>query len=156
MPNLAVRYIRSVENEFYNLGYDTLKTPLGDVDLKRMQEAGAGVKAAQRDVPDAAAALKELAPKLPQSARDEVEKIASSLDSSAAELAVPAKLLDTAAQPQQANQQAQGSREGWIYVGHVDESKQNWSPNPTIVRTPSPQFKRGDVLTITDDVYILG
>jgi hypothetical protein len=150
VPKQAASYL-------YHRGFNKLDTPLGEIDLGRLQAAGAGVEAAQRDVPDAAAALRALSGNLPPATRAEIAEVAAHLDTTATQLKVPGKLLDAAVQTERDVQPTNGgSREGWIYVGHVDESKAAWSPNPTIVQTPTPSFSNGEILTITDDVYIRG
>jgi hypothetical protein len=132
----------------------TLKTPFGDVDLATMQAAAGGVEAAQRSVSDASAALKTLSASVPPAARDQINSVASGLDSTAIELQVPDRILSSAVRAQPDAQPPTHAREGWIYLGHVDESKTNWSPSSTIVQRPSPSFNVGDVVTIADDVYV--
>jgi hypothetical protein len=135
-------------------GLKTLKTPFGDVDLAMMQAAAGNVESAHRGVSDAAAALQTISASLPQATRDQISAVAAGLDSTAAQLQVPDRILATAVRAQPDTQASTRAREGWIYLGHVDEAKTSWSPSPTIVHLASPAVQIGDVVPITDDVYI--
>ena len=43
---------------------------------------------------------------------------------------------------------------GGVKRNHVDEPRQRWVANPTVVRRPAPDFKGGDAVQIDDDVYL--
>jgi hypothetical protein len=136
----------------HDLGFTTLRTPVGDVDLA--QVAG-GVRDARLNVSDSVAALDEISKNLPPSPiKERVDLVVSDLKSTADHLQGPDQILATAVRRQAEASQNPTAREGWIYLGHVDESKKDWTPVPTAVKNASPQFKPGDVVAVSDDLYL--
>jgi hypothetical protein len=139
------------------MGITQLKTPFADIPIPTQQaQAVAGqAQSVTRTVSDAVEALKTLSATLPASAQQKVSDVASVLETSAAPLRTSEKTLtDTLARAEQAAPQTTQRAEGWIYLGHVDESKTAWTAQPLSVQTSTPTFKAGDVVTITDDTYV--
>jgi hypothetical protein len=152
---VAVTRPQATGNYFKKLGFTTLKTPVGDVDLTSVQAAAGGVDSARRAVTDAADALTTLSSGLPAVARDRVTSVASGLNEAATQLQLPNQVLGSALRDQADDPGAAHARVGWIYCGQVDESKQVWVPQgrSNLVQTPTA-VKVGEVVTLTDDVYI--
>jgi hypothetical protein len=148
---VAVSFPEKTAAHFYKLGFNMVKTPWGDVDVAR---AAGGVEAARVNVSDSAAALRALSAELPQGVRERVDAVSSGLESANVQLQVPDQILTTAVRTQADVSGNAAPRQGWIYLGHVDDSKETWAPAPTIVTNPSPQFKVGEMVTVSDDVYI--
>src|SRR5262249_43359913 len=111
---VIVLFPRKTVNYLGELGFSTIKTPIGDIDPKKLQEAGGNVDAARRSVADATAALQAVVPSLPEDARNKVSAVATDLGKTEAQLGVPARVLTSAATRTPAEPAATASRTGWI------------------------------------------
>ena len=135
-------------------GIEKVKTPFADSDLKRVRDVAGGVDAARNTTAEAAATLKELITQgLPADAREKLANVAKELENASSELQRPDQLLTNAVAAQQKAPGGDAKPEGWIYLGHVDETKSTWDPKPRTVQT-RPLLKPGEVITVTDDVYV--
>lgn len=134
-------------------GFDTVKTPIGDVSLAKILGAGGGVETAQRSVSDAASALNNLKTSLPASAQVQLDDVVKHLDSTVGTLTASGQLLTTAAKAKADTQTSEQQRQGWIYLGQVNDSNNRWIARPPIV-TNTPPLKAGDTMTIAADVYV--
>jgi hypothetical protein len=153
-PNLAKAWMR-------HMGFDTVTTPIGEINLAAKVQAAGQVQSAKREVSDAAAAVDGLIPTASEANRARLQDLSTRLATTAAQLEAPERVLGAAAKAAVAKAAAASdgepvvqSREGWMYVGHVDEAKSAWQAPPTIVQAATPAFKAGDAVTITDDVFL--
>jgi len=152
-PNLAKAWMR-------HIGFDTVTTPMGEINLAAKVQAAGQVQSAKREVSDAAAAVDGLIPTASEANRARLQDLSTKLSLTATQLDVPERVLGASAKAAAAKAAASDSepvaesREGWMYVGHVDEAKSAWRERPTVVQAATPAFKAGDAVTITDDVYL--
>jgi hypothetical protein len=139
-------------------GVTTLKTPIADFALGQVQQAGGSLDSAQRTIGDASAALKTIASTpLPPATRAQLDSVASSLQSSVTQLETPKSVLSQIplAAPTSSTQTSSASvPAGWIFVGHVNDAKTEWSEQSRVVSNPQPSFQSGDVVAINSQGYI--
>jgi hypothetical protein len=149
-PDLAKAWLR-------HMGFDKVTTPIGEMDLAAKVQAAGQVQSAKREVSDAAAAVDALTSTAHPADRARLQDLSTKLSTTATQLDVSERVLGAAAKAA-AGAAAPGaqSRQGWMYVGHVNEAKSAWQDRPTIVQAATPDFKSGDAVTITDDVYLRG
>jgi hypothetical protein len=147
-PELAKAWMR-------HMGFDKVTTPFGEIDTAAKVQAAGQVQSAKREISDAAAAVNGLIATAPEADRARLQDVSTKLSMTASQLDAPVRVLGAAvkAAASSGDPVAQ-SREGWVYVGHVDETKGAWQDRPTIVQAATPTFKAGDALTITDDVFL--
>jgi hypothetical protein len=147
-PELAKAWLR-------HMGFDKVTTPIGEIDLAAKVQAAGQVQSAKREVSDAAAAVDALISTAPLAERARLQDLSTKLSITANQLAAPERVLGAAAKAAaSAGEPVAQGREGWMYVGHVDEAKSAWRDRPANVQAPTPAFKAGDAVTITDDVFL--
>ena len=152
-PKGAGEYVAKFASQ---LGVDTVKTPLGDINVAKLREVAGGVDTARTRTIENADALRAVSAGAPPEVRKKIEAIASELETTSAALKRPDELLVSAVQAEQKKGDSSQGLTGWVYLGHVTEAKTEWDPQPRSVRAPSPAFKPGETLTVSDDLYVRG
>ncbi len=140
------------------VGISKVPTPFGDIDVK---DTGETVSNLNRGITDSVARLQQIQGKTTDPAKkQELETLTSYLQdlqqqAHASDEQIKTKLASQQARLQQSSPQSVQSS-GWLFLGHVDDSKLKWSGEgaKNIDPTVSPALKAGDHFVLRAPAYL--
>jgi hypothetical protein len=143
------------------VGISTLTTPIGDINISQVKDAGNTVAGLNRGLTDSVARLQQIQgaigdPKRRQDLQD-VSNYLQTLQqqAQATDESIKTSLVtQQASAPQTAQQSAQVS--GWLFLGHVDKDKQHWAGDgpKNVAPTLSPVLTVGQRFAVSAPAYL--
>jgi hypothetical protein len=137
------------------LGINKVPTPLGDVELAETRALATSLSASVQETADAAQTLKEASATVPASVRPRLESAAVRLRETSRQLAVGDSTVKETILKLSREQPELAAKSGWLFAGHVDESRASWTRGqPQNIAPAGPRFRRGDDVTVTRATYL--
>jgi len=144
-----------------NAGINTVPTPLGNINVDDIANAGSGVANISQGLSDGLALLQEI-----QSGKAAVpnKEALQNLSASLQTLQQQAQSTDESLKSTIAKQQAQAAQSfpqaakqpGWLFAGHVDDTKTQWSGEgaKNVPATLPPQFTMSQKFSVASTAYL--